>query len=65
MKVRVDPDLCTGCEDCTQACPSLFRLGSDWIAVPVQETVPAGMEAEARKTADLCQFEAILIEEDA
>lgn len=43
----------------------MFKLGADWIAVPVQETVPPGMEEEARKTADLCQFEAIFIEEDA
>jgi len=63
MKVKVDPDLCTGCEDCTQACPSLFKLGPDWIAEVVGEQVPPGMEDEARKTAALCQFEAILIEE--
>lgn len=63
MKVKVDPDLCTGCEDCTQACPALFELGADWIAVPVHETVPEGMEEEARNTANLCQFEAILIQE--
>lgn len=63
MRVKVDPDLCTGCEDCTQACPSLFKLGSNWIAEAVHEQVPPGMEEEARKTAGLCQFEAIFIEE--
>lgn len=61
MKIRIDPDLCTGCEDCTEACPALFKLGSDWIAEPVSETVPEGMEAEAEKTAALCQFEAIIL----
>jgi ferredoxin len=64
MKVKIDPDLCTGCEDCTEACPSLFKMGPDWIAVPVQEQVPPELEAEAVKTADLCQFEAIRIEND-
>lgn len=62
MKLIVDPDLCTGCEDCTQACPSLFTLGKDWIARPVHETVPPQLEEEAVKTAALCQFEAIRIE---
>ncbi|MEX2606553.1 MAG: ferredoxin [Kiritimatiellia bacterium] len=64
MKVKIDPDLCTGCEDCTEACPALFRLGPDWIAVPVVDTVPPGLESEAVNMADLCQFEAIRIEND-
>lgn len=64
MKVKIDPDLCTGCEDCTEACPGLFKLGSDWIAVPTVDTVPPELEAEAVKTAELCQFEAIIIEND-
>ncbi len=63
MKITIDPDACTGCEDCTQACPSLFRLGKNWIAEVVTETVPPGLEEEARKTASLCQFEAIRVEE--
>lgn len=63
MKIFIDPDLCTGCEDCTEACPSLFKLGSDWIAEPVQNPVPEELEAEAVKTAALCQFEAIEIQE--
>jgi ferredoxin len=62
MKISIDPDLCTGCEDCTEACPSLFKLGSDWIAEPVHDVVPSELEAEAVKTAELCQFEAIIIE---
>lgn len=63
MKIKIDADLCTGCEDCTIECPCLFQLGSDWIAEPVHETVPAGKEEEAKKTAGLCQFEAILLED--
>jgi ferredoxin len=63
MKISIDPDLCTGCEDCTEACPSLFKLGSDWIAEPVHDTVPTELEYEARKTASICQFEAITIQE--
>ncbi|MGA0332755.1 MAG: ferredoxin [Kiritimatiellia bacterium] len=61
MKISIDPDLCTGCEDCTEACPALFKLGSNWIAEPVHDTVPPELEGEAVKTAALCQFEAINI----
>ena len=62
MRIKIDPELCTGCEDCTEACPALFRLGKDWIAVPAVDPVPEGMEVEARRVADLCQFEAISVE---
>jgi len=62
MKIHIDPELCTGCEDCTEACPSLFKMGSDWIAEPAKNPVPADKEDDAVKTADLCQFEAIRIE---
>jgi ferredoxin len=61
MKVTIDADHCTGCEDCTQACPALFKLGGNWIAQVMVDTVPPELEAEARKTAALCQFEAIQI----
>ena len=62
MKIQIDAELCTGCEDCSEACPSLFRMGSDWIAEPTVDVVPADLEGEAVKTAELCQFEAIRIE---
>lgn len=62
MKIRIDPELCTGCEDCTEACPALFTMGKDWIAEPAVEVVPPELEKEAEKTAGLCQFEAIFIE---
>ncbi len=42
----------------------MFKLGSDWIAVPTVDTVPPELETEAVKTAELCQFEAIRIEND-
>ena len=62
MKIHIDPELCTGCEDCTEACPSLFKMGPDWIAEPAVDVVPKDQEEEAVKTAQLCQFEAIRIE---
>ena len=63
MKVKIDADLCTGCEDCTDNCPSMFRLTNDWIAEVIHETVPEGMEDEIRNVADECQFEAIIVED--
>jgi len=64
MKIHIDSEFCTGCEDCTEACPSLFKMGNDWIAEPVVNPVPPEKEVEAVKTANICQFEAIRIEED-
>jgi hypothetical protein len=39
-------------------------MGSDWIAEPTVDVVPADLEAEAVKTAEICQFEAIRIVND-
>jgi len=64
MKIHIDPELCTGCEVCTEAYPSLFKMGNDWIAEPAVNPVPPEQEEAAVKTADLCQFEAIRIEKD-
>ncbi len=63
MKLSIDPDACTGCEDCTQTCPSLFKMGNNWIAEVVHPEVPGELQEQARDTAKLCQFEAIRIED--
>jgi len=60
MKAKVDPDLCTGCELCTEACPEVFRMEGD-VAVSFVDTVPPGSEESAREAADDCPVEAITV----
>lgn len=60
MKAIVDPDLCTGCELCTQLCPVVFHMNGD---VAVGGDVPEEAEEEAQEAAEGCPSEAISIEE--
>lgn len=61
MKVKVDPDLCTGCELCVDTCPDVFEMQGD-LAVAKMETVPDGLEDDVQEAADSCPAEAIIVE---
>ena len=63
MKVRVDPELCSGCGPCAEICPEAFELDEDGIAVAKLEKVPADLEQSCRDAAEDCPSEAIIIEE--
>ena len=63
MKIKIDPDLCTGCEDCTNAMPSVFEMNDDGIAEVKVDTIPPELEDEGRKIVDECQGAAMEIEE--
>ena len=62
MKVRVDPELCTACELCTETCPDVFEMGDD-VAIVRVDAVPPEAEEDARQAAEDCPAEAIIIEE--
>lgn len=62
MKAKVDADLCTACELCTETCPEVFEMGEDLAVVKV-DVVPAEAEETARQAAEDCPAEAIIIEE--
>jgi ferredoxin len=62
MKVRIDPELCTGDEICVQMCPEVFEMEGDK-AIVLQEEVPEELQDSAREAADSCPSEAIIIGE--
>lgn len=63
MKIKIDPDLCTGCEDCANAMPSVFEMNDDGLAEVKVDTIPTELEDEGRKIVDECQGAAMEIEE--
>ncbi|MGB7061161.1 MAG: ferredoxin [Candidatus Zixiibacteriota bacterium] len=62
MKVKIDPDLCTGDEICVQLCPEVFEMEGDK-AIVLQGEVPEDLQDSVRESADSCPSEAIIIEE--
>ena len=61
MKVKVDPELCTGAEICTQVCPDIFEMKGDKAIARMGE-VPKDLEGCVREAVDSCPSEAIIIE---
>lgn len=62
MKVKVDPDECTGCELCVHECPEIFEMVGD-LAVAKQGEVPSGTEESCMQAVEDCPVEAISIDE--
>ncbi|MFA6356389.1 MAG: ferredoxin [Candidatus Omnitrophota bacterium] len=61
MKAKVDPNLCTGCELCTNICPDVFEMKGDVAAAKVSP-VPAAAEATCKEAKESCPVEAISVE---
>ena len=61
MKVRVDADICIGCETCVDICPEIFEMRDD-IAIIKEENIPADLQDSCRKAADICAVDAIIID---
>jgi ferredoxin len=62
MKVRVDPELCTGDELCTQVCPEIFEMEGEKAAAKTEE-VSEDLRECAKEAAESCPSEAIIVEE--
>ena len=62
MKVKVDADLCTGCELCIDTCPEVFEMKDD-VSTAKVEDVPNDQEDDVREAAEDCPVEAIIVED--
>jgi len=62
MKVKVDRDVCTGCELCVDTCPEVFEMVDD-LAKEKMKVVPDDLEDCAREAAEGCPVEAIEIDD--
>ena len=64
MKVKIDADECTACEECVNLVPDVFEMNDDGdVAVVKVDVIPPDWEEEVREAAEDCPAECIFIEE--
>jgi ferredoxin len=63
VKIRIDPDLCSGHGRCYSVAPDVYRADDDGYSVPRGEDieVPSGLEASATLGIDSCPEAAISV----
>lgn len=61
MNVRIDPELCIGCELCVQTAPDVFEMEGDK-AIAKVNPVPEDSQTNCKDAADICPVTAIIIE---
>jgi len=63
MRVKINEDECTGCEECVEAVPDVFEMAEDGEMAKVKvDVVPEELEDEVEQQAEDCPAEAIIIE---
>lgn len=62
MNIKVDPELCIGCELCVQTAPVVFEMEGDK-AVTKVNPVPEDEETNCKDAVDTCPVSAITIED--
>lgn len=65
MKVRVDPDVCSGFGICVGICPEVFELHDDGYATVLVCDVPPELEDLVRRAASQCPAQAIFLSDDS
>ncbi len=64
MRIRVDKDLCIGCEACIDICPEVFEMQDDIASAKIEDEIPEDLDDAVREAAEACPSQAIEIEED-
>jgi ferredoxin len=64
MRIRIDKELCIGCEACIDICPEVLEMQDDFATVKIEDDIPEELEEAVREAAEACPSEAIEIEED-
>ncbi len=62
MKIRIDPDLCTGHGRCYALAPALFAADDDGNGVVIDEQVPPDRETDARRAVSSCPERAVVLD---
>lgn len=62
MKTVVDPDMCIGCELCTETAPDVYSMSDEGHAVAIDGEVDASLEEVVEQAADECPADAISVE---
>lgn len=61
--MRVDEELCIGCEACIEICPEVFEMQNDVAVAKIEDDIPDDLEDTCREAAESCPVEAILVED--
>ncbi len=62
MRVKIDRSLCQGLGNCVVSAPSVFKLDEEGKAIVLD---PGSVsEEKLREAAEICPFDAIIIEDD-
>ena len=63
MRVKVDPDLCTGAAICESICPEVFEVGEDNIANVIEPEPDESLWSQVKEAAVQCPTQAIFVED--
>jgi ferredoxin len=61
MRISIDKSLCAGHGRCFSIAPEIFDYDEEGFGVPTRETVPAGLEDDARRAVAGCPERAITV----
>jgi len=64
MKVTIDYTLCEGHAKCMDKVPEVFEVRDDDRSYILVDVVPAGLEDQVRRAANVCPRAAISLQED-